>query len=227
MVPRRCRVRRRDRILSPALKNISPASSKPIRSPLMRTSGYPCPWALRHVLLPSPGERGRRAFHAEVTYMSGKQSGPVFRSAHQLSAVVAAVHRTQACFWPSANLGESGYAAMIEHLGLPGQCPAPDADGLGLAGRQRNAVARVESALLASISTQRLSRRAAPAADRLDVRGHASTGLRCWRACITNFRTTEADIHKIVEAMNQLVFENRCARLPAPATDLLTPGVSR
>ena len=104
-----------------------------------------------------------------MTYMSGKQSGPVFDPL---------THSTQwsrrfnglKLFLALANLGESGYAAMIEHQ-APGQCPAPGADGLGLAVGQRNATA---AGLLYARASQPgcLSRRGvSPAADRLDVRG--------------------------------------------------------
>ena len=43
----------------------------------------------------------------------------------------------------------------------------------------------------------------------------ASTGLRCC-ACITNFRTTEANIHQIVEEMNQLFQQGVGALKPEP-----------
>ena len=36
------------------------------------------------------------------------------------------------------------------------------------------------------------------------------------RACITNFRTTEADIHQIVEEMNQLFQQGVGALKPEP-----------
>ena len=38
------------------------------------------------------------------------------------------------------------------------------------------------------------------------------------RACVTNFRTTEADIHRIVEEMNQL-FQEMGAPRPAPTAE--------
>ena len=61
----------------------------------------------------------------------------------------------------------------------------------------------------------RLSRRAAPAADRLDV-GSPYRRRPGLRACITNFRTTEAKIHQIVEEMNQLFQEGVVALEPEP-----------
>ena len=66
-----------------------------------------------------------RAFRAEVTYVSGKQSGPVFDPLANSMQWSRRFHRTQAVPGGLANLGQSGYAAMIEHQGTPGQCPAP------------------------------------------------------------------------------------------------------
>ncbi len=62
------------------------------------------------------------------------------RSAHQLDPVVAAVHRTQAV----PGLGQPGRIRICgddRAPGAPGPCPAPGADGLWLAGRQRDAAA--------------------------------------------------------------------------------------
>jgi len=41
-------------------------------------------------------------------------------------------------------------------------------------------------------------------------------GAPVLRACITNFRTTEADIHQIVEELNQLFLQGAAALQPEP-----------
>lgn len=143
-----------------------------------------------------------RAFHADVTYVSGKQSGPVFdplTNSAQWSRRFIGLR----LFLALAHLGESGYAGMIEHQARLGdvlrraltasgwrvvnETPLPlvcfTRDGLDptafLAALYQRQIAWMSEARVA--------------------------GAPVLRACVTNYRTTETEIHQIVEAMNQLV----------------------
>jgi len=142
-----------------------------------------------------------RAFHADVTYVSGKQSGPVFDPLTN-SAQWSRRFIGLKLFLALANLGESGYAAMIEHQARLGhvlrqeltasgwrivnETPLPlvcfTRDGLVPA----DFLAALHLRQIVWMSEARLG------------------GEAVLRACISNYRTTEADIHQIVDEMNQL-----------------------
>ncbi|HXU25511.1 MAG TPA: pyridoxal-dependent decarboxylase, partial [Tepidiformaceae bacterium] len=142
-----------------------------------------------------------RAFHAGVTYMSGKQAGPVFDPLTH-SAQWSRRFIGLKLFMALANLGESGYARMIEHQA-----------------RMGNVLRR---ALLESgwrIANETPFPLVCFTRDRLDPATFVAAMHRkqiAWiseahidgspvlRACITNHRTTEADIHQIVDEMTQL-----------------------
>jgi glutamate/tyrosine decarboxylase-like PLP-dependent enzyme len=142
-----------------------------------------------------------RAFHADVTYVSGKQTGPVFDPLTH-SAQWSRRFIGLKLFMALANLGESGYAAMIEHQARMGnvlrralmesgwrmanETPFPlvcfTRDCLDPA----TFVAAMHRKQIAWISEARID------------------GAPVLRACVTNYRTTEADIHQIVDEMTQL-----------------------
>ena len=154
-----------------------------------------------------------RAFHSDVTYVSGKQSGPVFdplTNSMQWSRRFIGLK----LFLALANLGESGYASMIE--------------------QQANLGNVLRQALTAS-NWQIVNDTPLPVVcftrDHLDPAAFLAAmhkrqitwmsearinGAPVLRACITNFRTTEADIYQIVDEMNQL-FQHEIGRLkPEP-----------
>jgi glutamate/tyrosine decarboxylase-like PLP-dependent enzyme len=142
-----------------------------------------------------------RAFHADVTYMSGKQSGPVFdplTNSMQWSRRFIGLK----LFLALANLGESGYAAMIEHQARLGNVlrQALTASGWQLVNETPLPLVCFTrehldpGAFLAALHRRQI---AWMSEARID-------GVPVLRACITNFRTTEADVHRIVAEMNQL-----------------------
>ena len=145
-----------------------------------------------------------RAFHADVTYVSGQQGGPVFNPLTN-SAQWSRRFIGLRLFLALANLGESGYAAMIEHQTRLGDVLR---DALTASGwRIMN-----ETPLPLVCFTREQVDPAAflVALHRRQIAWMSETeinGMRVLRACVTNFRTTEAEIHQIVKEMNQLVQE--------------------
>jgi glutamate/tyrosine decarboxylase-like PLP-dependent enzyme len=154
-----------------------------------------------------------RAFHSDVTYMSGRQAGPVFDPLTN-SAQWSRRFIGLKLFMALAHLGEAGYAALIEHqtrLGndlrraladsgwrVVNETPLPlvcftreNLDPVAfLAALHRRQIAWMSEARLG--------------------------GQPVLRACVTNFRTTEADIRQIVEEMNRLIQQGVGAPEPAP-----------
>src|SRR6185437_1832610 len=142
-----------------------------------------------------------RAFHADVTYVSGKQAGPVFDPlAH--SAQWSRRFIGLKLFMALANLGESGYAAMIEHQARMGNV-LPRA--LLEAGWR---LANETPFPLVCFTRERLDPATFVAAmHRKQIAWISEAhidGSPVLRASITNHRTTEADIHQIVDEMTQL-----------------------
>jgi glutamate/tyrosine decarboxylase-like PLP-dependent enzyme len=143
-----------------------------------------------------------QAFRADVTYMAGKKTGPVF---DPLTTSVQWSRRFIGLklFLALAERGESGYVEMIEHQTAMGHVlrRALTASGWRI----------VNNTPLPLICFTR---------DGLDVMQFLES-LRerqiAWmspvqigdtsavRACITSFRTTESDIHRVVNEMNHLV----------------------
>jgi glutamate/tyrosine decarboxylase-like PLP-dependent enzyme len=143
-----------------------------------------------------------QAFHADITYMPGKKSGPVF---DPLSTSIQWSRRFIGLklFLALAQRGESGYAEMIEHQTRMGDL--------------------LRKSLIAS-GWRILNTTPLPlicfTRDRLDI-GAFLASLRerqiAWmseaqiggtpvvRACVTSFRTTESDIHWVVGEMNRIV----------------------
>ena len=118
-------------------------------------------------------------------------------------------------FMALAEQGEAGYAAMIEHQARHGRGAARVAGGSGWR-IVNDTPLPVVCFTREGLDPARVARRAARAADRLDVRGPLG-GRPVMRACITSFRTTADDIQWIVGEMNQPVRE-RCAQKPQLST---------
>jgi glutamate/tyrosine decarboxylase-like PLP-dependent enzyme len=155
-----------------------------------------------------------RAFRSDVTYVSGKQSGPVFdplTNSTQWSRRFLGLK----LFLALANLGESGYAAMIEHQTRLGDVlrQALTASGwrivndtpLPLVCFTRDDLD--PAAFLAALYRRQIAWMS---------EAHVA-GVPVLRACISNFRTTEADIRRIVEEMNQQFRQGAGAPRSAPA----------
>lgn len=142
-----------------------------------------------------------RAFHADVTYMSGKQSGPVFdplTNSTQWSRRFIGLK----LFLALANLGESGYAAMIEHQSRLGNVLREELSASGwqiVNGTPLPVVCFTREHLDTAAFLTALHRRqiAWMSEARID-------GAPVLRACISNYRTTEAEIQQIVDEMNQV-----------------------
>jgi glutamate/tyrosine decarboxylase-like PLP-dependent enzyme len=159
-----------------------------------------------------------RAFHADVTYMSGKQSGPVFDPLTN-SAQWSRRFIGLKLFLALAHLGEAGYASMIEHQTRLGNVLRQELRATGwqiLNATPLPVLCFTREHLDPTAFIAALHRRqiAWISEARID-------GTPVLRACISNYRTTAADIHQIVADMNQL-FEHGTGTLPteaaAPAT---------
>jgi glutamate/tyrosine decarboxylase-like PLP-dependent enzyme len=157
-----------------------------------------------------------RAFHSDVTYMSGKQSGPVFdplTSSTQWSRRFLGLR----LFLALANLGESGYAAMIDHqtrLGHVLRQALTDSGWRIVNDTPLPLVCFTRDGLDPTVFLAALHRR------QIAWMSEARVGeAPALRACVSNFRTADADIHRIVQEMNHLLREGAGAPRPSPAGD--------
>jgi aromatic-L-amino-acid decarboxylase len=142
------------------------------------------------------------AFRADVSYMPGKKVGPVF-DPYTTSAQWSRRFIGLKLFLSLAEKGEAGYAEMIEHQACMGEVlrRALKASGWRIVNstplpvvcftREEVLPATFLAALhkhqIAWMSEARLA------------------GTPVIRACITSFRTKEADIHWVVDEMNRLI----------------------
>jgi glutamate/tyrosine decarboxylase-like PLP-dependent enzyme len=154
-----------------------------------------------------------RAFHSDVTYMSGKQSGPVFdplTNSMQWSRRLIGLK----LFLALAHLGESGYAAMIDHQARLGNVLRQALTASGWQVVNETPLPLVcftrehldPGAFLSPLHERQI---AWMSEARID-------GTPVLRACITNYRTTEANIQQIVLEMNQLFQQGAGALQPEP-----------
>jgi glutamate/tyrosine decarboxylase-like PLP-dependent enzyme len=154
-----------------------------------------------------------QAFRADVTYMSGKKSGPVF---DPLTASIQWSRRFIGLklFMSLAHGGESGLAAMIEHQARMGDVLREALQGSGwrivnntpfpVVCFTRDGLVIRE--LLASLRAGQIAWMSeAPIAGKMVV-----------RACITSFKTTESEIHWVVEEMNRIVSQTDAQSAPLP-----------
>jgi aromatic-L-amino-acid decarboxylase len=142
------------------------------------------------------------AFRADVSYMPGKKVGPVF-DPYTTSAQWSRRFIGLKLFLALAQYGESGYVEMIEHQTRMGDVlrEALRASGwrivnstpLPLVCFTREGV--VPATFLAALHKHQI---AWMSEARLG-------GIPVVRACITSFRTTETDIHWVVDEMNRLI----------------------
>ena len=142
------------------------------------------------------------AFRADVSYMPGKKVGPVF-DPYTNSAQWSRRFIGLKLFMTLAQLGEAGYAEMIEHQTRMGDVlrDALRASGwsilnstpLPLVCFTREGL--VPSEFLASLHKKQIAWMSEARVGNIPV----------VRACITSFRTAEKDIHWVVSEMNRLV----------------------
>jgi glutamate/tyrosine decarboxylase-like PLP-dependent enzyme len=143
-----------------------------------------------------------RAFRADVSYMPGKKVGPVF-DPYTTSAQWSRRFIGLKLFMALAQQGESGCAEMLEHQTRMGDVlrDALRASGwsivnstpLPLVCFTREGL--VPSRFLAALHQRQIA-----------WMSEARLGdIPVVRACITSYRTTEADIHWVVAEMNRLV----------------------
>ena len=142
------------------------------------------------------------AFRTDVSYMPGKKVGPVF-DPYTTSAQWSRRFIGLKLFVSLAQKGEAGYVEMIEHQACMGDVlrEALKASGwrivnstpLPLVCFTREGV--VPATFLAALHKHQI---AWMSEARL-------AGTPVVRACITNFRTNEADIHWVVDEMNRLI----------------------
>lgn len=143
-----------------------------------------------------------RAFHSDVTYVSGKQSGPVF---DPLTNSMQWSRRFNGLklFLALANLGETGYATMIDHQARLGNVLRQRLTASGWQVVNDTPLPLVcftrdkfdPTAFLAVLHKRQIAWMSEARVD----------GAPVLRACVTNYRTTDAEIHQIVDEMNQLV----------------------
>jgi glutamate/tyrosine decarboxylase-like PLP-dependent enzyme len=142
------------------------------------------------------------AFRADVSYMPGKKVGPVF-DPFTTSAQWSRRFIGLKLFLALAQHGEAGYVEMIEHQTRMGDVlrealrssgwSIVNSTPLPLVCFTREGV--VPATFLAALYKQQI---AWMSEARLG-------GIPVIRACITSFRTTETDIHWVVDEMNQLI----------------------
>jgi glutamate/tyrosine decarboxylase-like PLP-dependent enzyme len=148
------------------------------------------------------GDTVAEAFRADVSYMPGKKVGPVF-DPYTTSAQWSRRFIGLKLFMALAERGESGYAEMIEHQTHMGEVlrEALEASGwrilnstpLPLICFTREGL--VPSEFLAALHKRQIA-----------WMSEARVGdTPVVRACITSYRTTEADIEWVVGEMNRLV----------------------
>jgi glutamate/tyrosine decarboxylase-like PLP-dependent enzyme len=142
------------------------------------------------------------AFRADVSYMPGKRVGPV-SDPYTTSAQWSRRFIGLKLFLALAQHGESGYVEMIEHQTRMGDVlrEALRASGwsivnstpLPLVCFTREGI--VPTAFLAALHKRQIAW----------MSEAQLRGIPVVRACITSFKTTEADIHWVVDEMNRLI----------------------
>lgn len=153
------------------------------------------------------------AFRADITYMTGKKTGPVFDPL-TTSAQWSRRFIGLKLFMTLAQNGESGQAEMIDHQSRMGhvlresliasgwrivnQTPLPlvcfTRDGLIIP----DFLSSMRDHQIAWMSEARVG------------------GTPVVRACITSFRTKEDDVHCVVSEMNRILSENSVVLSTSP-----------
>ena len=165
-------------------------------------------------------ERVAEAFRADVSYMPGKKTGDVF-DPFTTSAQWSRRFIGLKLFMALAQLGETGHIEMIEHQTRMGQVLREsliasgwrivNATPLPLVCFTRDGLAIGE--FLASLRERQIA-----------WMSEARLGdTPVVRACVTSFRTTESDIHWVVDRMNRLISPDAADLSPScPAESVQT-----
>jgi aromatic-L-amino-acid decarboxylase len=142
------------------------------------------------------------AFRADVSYMPGKKVGPVF-DPYTTSAQWSRRFIGLKLFLSLAQHGESGYAEMIDHQTCMGHVlreALRASDWRIVNSTPFPLVCFTREGLVPARFLEALHQR------QIAWMSEARIGeTPVVRACITSFRTTEADIHWVVNEMNRLV----------------------
>jgi glutamate/tyrosine decarboxylase-like PLP-dependent enzyme len=142
------------------------------------------------------------AFRAAVSYMPGKKAGPVF-DPFTTSAQWSRRFIGLKLFLSLAQKGEAGYAEMIEHQACMGHVlrEALKASGWRIVNSTPfPLVCFTREGLVPANFLAALHQR------QIAWMSEAKLGdTPVVRACVTSFRTTEADIHWVVDEMNSLI----------------------
>jgi len=141
------------------------------------------------------------AFRADVSYMPGKKSGPVF-DPYTSSAQWSRRFIGLKLFMALAHHGESGYVGMIEHQAAMGDILRESLASSGW--RVVNStplplVCFTRDGLDTFAFLAALHKRQIAWMSPVEI-----AGVPAIRACITSFRTTESDIQWVVQEMNSL-----------------------
>ncbi len=142
------------------------------------------------------------AFRADVSYMPGKRVGPVF-DPYTTSAQWSRRFIGLKLFLALAQHGESGYVEKIEHQTRMGDVMrgALRASGWSIVNSTPlPLVCFTREGVVPATFLAALHKRQIAWMSEAQLRG-----IPVVRACITSFRTTEADIHWVVDEMNCLI----------------------
>ena len=155
-----------------------------------------------------------RAFHADVTYVSGEQTGPVFNPLTN-SMLWSRRFIGLRLFMALANLGESGYGAMIEHQAQLGNVLRDELAASGWT------IVNDTPLPLVCFTRENLNpTKFLAALHKHQIAWMSETlvsGVPSLRACVTNFQTQEPNIQQIVKDLNQLYEQ----LVDAPHLDLI------
>jgi glutamate/tyrosine decarboxylase-like PLP-dependent enzyme len=173
-----------------------------------------------------------QAFRSEVSYMPGKPPGAGDEAPSTFNPFTTSVQWSRRfiglkLFMALAERGEAGYIEMIDHQTRMGQLLRSSLEATGwrivnstplpLVCFTRDGL--VPSTLLAALRNHQVAWMSEA------VLG----GVPVMRACITSFRTTEHDIHWVVDQMNSLFTESFPRRNHEPASttvDTLLPAIN-
>ncbi|MGC2163420.1 MAG: pyridoxal-dependent decarboxylase [Silvibacterium sp.] len=142
-----------------------------------------------------------QAFRADVTYMAGKKTGPVF---DPLTTSVQWSRRFIGLklFLALAQHGESGYVDMIEHQASMGDLLRESLIASGWRVLNRTPLPLVcftRDGLDVLRFLENLRERQIAWMSPVEV-----GGIPAVRACVTSFRTTESDVRQVVDEINSL-----------------------
>jgi len=154
------------------------------------------------------------AFRAEVSYMPGKQSGPV-RDPYTTSAQWSRRFIGLKLFMALAHHGESGYVEMIDHQATMGNVLRHSLTNFGwkiVNSTPLPLVCFTRDGLDTTKFIAALHERQIAWMSPVEIAGTPAV-----RACITSYRTTEPDIHWVVNEMNRLADEQQSFRQEARA----------